>query len=420
MSNQWNDNLRRRMEQYEASAPEGLFDHIMAAMPTEAEPATRPVAVWTRRIAIAAAVLLAVGAAFLTLTTPLPEIDTPPAIAEHASSTTEQSIPEQRATKPLIADATPTSGVAKESLHPTQTQKHTATIEQEHTATPTIEPSLPSEETAEPTQEKSERTQSTKGVKQQPTLTQRSATEQPRGALYAVAPKRERAGSLSLSLHTAGVATGKNMLSTQQAFMVNSVLYGARATDAESSDEEILMQDTKRTIASERHHRQPVRVGALLRYNITERWALESGLTYTKLSSNISQGSRADYYDETTSLHYLGLPLSAVFNIWQSRRFTLYVSAGGVVEKCIAGSTQIDYFLNKSLIHSKHSDTMVKPLQWSANAAAGAQFNLTRFMALYAEPSVTYRFDNGTKIETLYNERPLDFNLSVGLRFTLR
>lgn len=420
MSNQWNDNLRRRMEQYEASAPDGLFDQIMAAMPTEVEPATRPVAVWTRRIAIAAAVLLAVGAAYLTLTTPLPEIDTPPAIAERTSSAPKHKTPEQSPSEPLITDASPTLGVAKESLHPTKMQKHTATIEQEHSIMPAIEPPLPTEEAAEPTQEKSERAQPAKGVKRQPTLTQRSATEQSRGALYAVAPKRERAGALTLSLHAAGVATGKNMLSTQQAFMVNSVLYGARATDAESSDEEILMQDTKRTIASERHHRQPVRVGALLRYNLTERWALESGLTYTKLASNISQGSRADYYDETTSLHYLGIPLSAVFDLWQSRRFTLYVSTGGMVEKCIAGSTQIDYFLNKSLIHSKRKDTMVKPLQWSANAAAGAQFNLTHFMALYAEPSVTYRFDNGTKIETLYNERPLDFNLSVGLRFTLR
>jgi hypothetical protein len=202
--------------------------------------------------------------------------------------------------------------------------------------------------------------------------------------------------------------------------MVNSVLYGRQATDAECSEEEILIQDAEHTIASERHHRQPVRVGALLRYNLTERWALESGLTYTKLASSISQGGRADYYDETTSLHYLGIPLSAVFDLWQSRRFTLYISAGGMVEKCISGSTQTDYFLNKSLIHSKSKQTMVKPLQWLTNAAAGAQFNLTPFMALYAEPSITYRFDNGTKIETLYNERPLDFNLSVGLRFTLR
>ena len=420
MSKEWNDNLRRRMEQYEASAPDGLFDQIMAAMPAEAEPAHRPVAVWTRRIAIAAAVLLAVGTAYLTLTTPLPDIDTPPAIAERTSSAPEHTTPEQSPSEPLIAAATPTHSVAKESMQPAKMQEHNASTPREYTATPSAKSSLPREEAAEPIQENVERAQPSKSTNKRPTLTQRSTREQSRTPLYAVADKRERAGSLSLSLHAAGVATGKDMLSTQQVFMVNSVLYGRQATDAECSEEEILMQDTKRTIASERHHRQPVRVGELLRYNLTERWALESGLTYTKLASSISQGGRADYYDETTSLHYLGIPLNAVFDLWQSRRFTLYISAGGMVEKCISGSTQTDYFLNKSLIHSKSKQTMVKPLQWSANAAAGAQFNLTPFMALYAEPSITYRFDNGTKIETLYNERPLDFNLSVGLRFTLR
>ena len=415
MSKEWNDNLRRRMEQYEASAPEGLFDQIMAAMPAEAEPAPRPVAVWTRRIAIAAAVLLAVGTAYLTLTTPLPQQTTTPPTVAHTSSSPSTQIPE-----PLIAAATPTLGVAKESSQTTKVQEHNASTPQEYTATPSAKSSLPREEVTEPIQENVERGQPSKSTGKRPTLTQRSTREQSRTPLYAVADKREKAGSLSLSLHAAGVAAGKDMLSTQQVFMVNSVLYGRQAPDAESSEEEILVHDTEHTIASERHHRQPVRVGALLRYNLTKRWALESGLTYTKLASSISQGGRADYYDETTSLHYIGIPLSAVFDLWQSRRFTLYISAGGMVEKCISGSTQTDYFLNKSLIHSKSKQTMVKPLQWSANAAAGAQFNLTPFMALYAEPSITYRFDNGTKIETLYNERPLDFNLSVGLRFTLR
>ena len=36
MSNKWNDDLRRRMEQYEAPAPDDLFDDIMSALPAEA------------------------------------------------------------------------------------------------------------------------------------------------------------------------------------------------------------------------------------------------------------------------------------------------------------------------------------------------------------------------------------------------
>ena len=33
MSNKWNDDLRRRMEQYEAPAPDDLFDDIISADP---------------------------------------------------------------------------------------------------------------------------------------------------------------------------------------------------------------------------------------------------------------------------------------------------------------------------------------------------------------------------------------------------
>ncbi|MBO7342819.1 MAG: PorT family protein, partial [Alistipes sp.] len=176
----------------------------------------------------------------------------------------------------------------------------------------------------------------------------------------------------------------------------------------------------ERTISSERHHRLPVRAGVTLRYNLSDRWAIESGVTYTKLSSDSSLGDSANYYDERTTLHYIGIPVNAVYNIYLSRRLTVYASAGVMAEKAVSGAMRTNYFLNGENINTLHSDVSIKPLQWSVNAAAGVQYNLSRWVALYAEPSIGYHFDNGTAIETLYNERPLDFNLGVGLRFTLR
>ena len=157
-----------------------------------------------------------------------------------------------------------------------------------------------------------------------------------------------------------------------------------------------------------------------LRYNLSDRWAIESGVTYTNLSSETSLGNRSNYYDERTTLHYIGLPVNAVYNIYQSRRFAVYASAGVIVEKAISGSMRTDYFLNGENINTLRSNVRIKPLQWGVNAAAGVQYNFSPWMAIYAEPGIGYHFDNGTTIETLYNERPLDFNLGVGLRFTLR
>ena len=106
MSNKWNDDLRRRMEQYEAPAPDDLFDDIMSALPAEA-PAAPVVRLWPRRIAIAAAVAVAIAAGYLTLITPMPIADDVIAVAEPAAepSYLPQSAPTSEQAS-LLADAT--------------------------------------------------------------------------------------------------------------------------------------------------------------------------------------------------------------------------------------------------------------------------------------------------------------------------
>ena len=51
-------------------------------------------------------------------------------------------------------------------------------------------------------------------------------------------------------------------------------------------------------------------------------------------------------------------------------------------------------------------------------AAVGAQFNATDHVGLYVEPGVSYFFDDGSKVQTIRKERPCNFNLQAGLRFT--
>ena len=38
-------------------------------------------------------------------------------------------------------------------------------------------------------------------------------------------------------------------------------------------------------------------------------------------------------------------------------------------------------------------------------------------MAIYAEPGISYHFDNGSNVTTFYSDNPLAFSLNVGLRF---
>lgn len=146
------------------------------------------------------------------------------------------------------------------------------------------------------------------------------------------------------------------------------------------------------------HHRQPMRFGLLLRYRLTDHWSLESGLSYTRLSSDIT----TIILNETTvteqRLNYIGLPLNISYELWKSRYFGLYVTGGGTIEKCLDAN----------------------PWQFSLNGAAGAEYKLTNFFSLYAEPGIGYYFKDGSSTPTIYKDHPLNFNLSLGLRFNLR
>ena len=419
MSKQWSEELRQRMEQYEMEAPTALFDDIMSAMPATQTPApqARIVPLWVRRTAVAAVVAVAVaagyilldveeptaGEAMLALNTPSMVESQPELVAEEVSEreVVESALAMKKAftTLPITADA------------PTATINDVPQITSLEQPATTVEERPSASQKAEAPQKAS--------TPQKSEVRQRTTEPTSRSIFQATPTKHRSTRGLMASLQASGLPIGQSNHSSQSVFVVNSVLQGVRADYSQGSTD-FVTYDNEHTITTDRHHHLPVRVGALLRFNITDSWAIESGVTYTKLSSETTMGDKANYFDERTSLHYVGIPLNAVYNIWQSNRFTFYVSGGGMVEKSIAGSSRTNYFIDGEKTNSQRSDVKVKELQWSINAAAGAQFNLWPAVAIYAEPSVGYRFANGTKIETLYNERPLDFSLNIGLRFTLR
>ena len=299
MSNKWNEDLRRRMEQYEAPAPDDLFDEIMSALPAEA-PATPVVRLWPRRIAIAAAVVIAIAAGYLTLTTPMPIADDVVAEAEPATENSylplSASAMEQ---EPLLADAT-AEKIPQPKLrtgqHIAQKQLTTSIDLTPEPNSQTMAMESKAEEQSSPEEPTVER-KNTSHRSAQPRATQSRAAQPAQERVLAMAT-RNRAERLSMGLHTAGITIGENNQSTQQVFTVNSALHGVRHDDIEDDEAtDVLLHNEERTISSRRHHRLPVRVGVTLRYNLSDRWAIESGVAYTKLSSENSLGDSANYYD---------------------------------------------------------------------------------------------------------------------------
>ena len=150
-------------------------------------------------------------------------------------------------------------------------------------------------------------------------------------------------------------------------------------------------------------HHQPVSFGLSVRKSLPKGFSVETGLTYTLLSSDIKR--QGDTKMQSQKLHYIGIPVRGNWNFLEKKYFTLYVSAGGMVEKCVYGKLADD-------------KVNVKPLQFSVAGAVGAQFNATDHVGLYVEPGVSYFFDDGSKVQTIRKERPCNFNLQAGLRFT--
>ena len=177
-----------------------------------------------------------------------------------------------------------------------------------------------------------------------------------------------------------------------------------------------MSQYTRAETYTEIDHNLPIMVGLTFRYNLNQRWGVSSGLNYSLLTSKLRSESINYFYDDRQTLHYLGVPLVIDYKLWQNNNFSTYISAGGLLEKNIAGKLSSDYYIDNKLHSSTDEEITSKQLQWSINSAVGIEYRISDNIGIYAEPGVAYYFKNNSEIETIYKERPFNFNLRLGLR----
>ena len=180
-----------------------------------------------------------------------------------------------------------------------------------------------------------------------------------------------------------------------------------------------LANDTRERAYTDVRHHQPLRFGLTFRYNINQRWSLMSGLSYSKLSSELQSGSGNYYYDDKQTLHFIGVPVNLAYTFWQSPKISAYLSTGALAEKNVAGRLTSNYYIDNQLETTTWEKISMDQLQWSANAAIGLGYRISNHVGLYAEPGISFYFRNGSQLETIYSDNPFNFNLQVGLRFTL-
>lgn len=174
-----------------------------------------------------------------------------------------------------------------------------------------------------------------------------------------------------------------------------------------------------KSVKTEYKHRLPVRVGLNVAYRLTDRLSVESGVSYTRLSSDMKDGTKNNYSSGSQKLDYIGVPLNVKYRAFGYRRLSVYASAGLLTEKCVSGKTTHEYVISGEKKKHEAEDVAAKPWQLSVNAALGAQFDVLRNVGVYVEPGVSYYFDDRSPLSTIYKEKPLNFNLNLGVRYTI-
>ena len=157
-------------------------------------------------------------------------------------------------------------------------------------------------------------------------------------------------------------------------------------------------------------HHQPVTFGLSLSYPLTSRLSVLSGVTYTKLSSDFIQKMNDTKVVNEQELHYVGVPVRFSYQLLSWKGFSLYGIAGGAADMNVKSSYTTEGMKGKA-----RKDRV----QFSADAAAGVQYQVLPQMGLYVEPGVKYYLDNKSRVDNYFKDHPFNFNLQVGVRYEL-
>lgn len=157
-------------------------------------------------------------------------------------------------------------------------------------------------------------------------------------------------------------------------------------------------------------HYQPISFGLTAKIPISSRISLSSGIVYTRLRSDFTNIANGYPFEKQQTLYYLGVPLSAQYQLWSYKGLNVYATGGGQVDFCIktkvvSNGTDIPYDKDRA--------------QFSIQGALGLQYNIIPQLGLYAEPGVKYYFNNGSMVRNFFKDKPTNFNLQLGLRLNL-
>ena len=165
------------------------------------------------------------------------------------------------------------------------------------------------------------------------------------------------------------------------------------------------------------HHQMPVTWSLALKYRLNHRFGLESGLSYSRLVSDFEMGADGNTIREQQAVHYLGIPMKGIYNMYGGKRWGIYGSLGLTTEIPVHSTLNSDFYVNGQYEASEKT-AIRAPWQFSTTFGLGLQYHLTPNIGFFVEPSLQYFIPMNSDIETYRTEHPFTFSLPLGIRFT--
>ena len=150
-------------------------------------------------------------------------------------------------------------------------------------------------------------------------------------------------------------------------------------------------------------HRMPLVVGLSVKFPVTEKIGVTTGLEYSLYSSSFSYPPG----EKTQLVHYLGIPVRLDWTLVSSRWLDAYLGAGIKGDLCVGATLD-----GKSIGKDGPAFRLL--------GAGGIQFNATRNLCLFVEPEVSWTFPSDRRILSTYSsEHPWMFTVATGVRINL-
>ena len=399
--NRFDLEIRSMLENAREDVPEGLWQGIESRLPAPAK--ARPAAIWWKIASATGAVAAAVALTVFFSTRPVVQnpVDIIPSQDSGLSQLMETPLaPETGNMKPLSIGQ-----VLGESVSETDGEDVTETAEE----------SVVEENAAAGTAGKEE-TAPAAGTEETAVADETAVREENTAEnwirKYESADFDERGEELQRSRkEKRGV-----VLSAYADALSNSNT--AKASDINMLKRPAVPQATTIEETGESRYAIPVAAGIGLRFDVSKRFSIGTGVSWSYLTRSFSgQFNELDadgaiinqtgYTNIRNSQHYIGIPLNLYVDIIRKDFIDFYAYASGSANYCLSNRYQMD----KSKSYSPEGSNW----QFSAGIGMGVEFIAAKKVGFYIDPSLNYWFTAG-EVSNIRTRQPLMLGLELGIR----